>query len=150
MGAARGDSSDTGDGERHSNDLAPARALAERDGGERNGEYRLQRRDHRREPRGQSRVHRHEQQTELSDADEQADGDNREPAHIWPRHEEDCWKGDQSEAQRRKEKRRERFEANVDDHEVHCPTDRDDEREDSVPARHQRDAVATSVMRRQA
>ncbi len=83
VGAAGGDSSDTGDGERHSNDLAPARALAERDGGERNGEYRLQRRDHRREPRGQSRVHRHEQQAELSDADEQADGDNGEPAHIW-------------------------------------------------------------------
>ena len=68
----------------------------------------------------------------------------------WPWHEEDCLEGDQSESQRRKEKRWERFEANVDDDEVHCPTDSDDEREDSVPARHQRDAVAASVMRRQA
>ena len=150
MGAAGGDCSETGDGERHSSDLAQAWALAERDGSERNGEYRLKRRDDRREARRQPRVHRHKQQAELSDADEQAYGDNHEPAHIWPSHEEDRWEGDQSEAQRRKEKRRERFEADVDDDEVHCPTDRDDEREDSVPARHQRDAVATSFMRRQA
>ena len=64
----------------------------------------------------------------LPDANEQADGDNRQPTHIAPRHEEDRWEGDQSEAQWRKEKRRERFEANIDDNEVHRPTDPDDER----------------------
>jgi hypothetical protein len=98
----------------------------------------------------QPSVHRHEQQPRLPAADEQADGDNRQPAHIRPWYEEDCWESDQSEAQRRKEKRRERFEADVDNDEVDCPTHRDDEREDCVPARHQRDAVAASVMRRQA
>ena len=150
MGATGGDCAETGDGERNSSDLAQAWALAECDDGERDREHRLKRCDHRREPRGQPSVHRHEQQAELPDTDEQADGDNRRPAHVWPWHEEDRWEGDQSEAQGGKEKRRERFEANVDDDEVHCPTDRDDEREDSVPARHQRDSITTSVMRLQA
>jgi hypothetical protein len=86
----------------------------------------------------------------LPDPDEQTDGDDHPPAHVRPSHEEDRRESGQSEAQGGKEKRRERFEADVDDHEVHCPTDRDNEREDSVPARHQRDTLATSVMRRQA
>ena len=71
VGAAGGDRSDTGDGERDANDLAEIWALAECDGGER--------------------------------------------------------EGSQPEAQRRKEKRRERLEADIDDNEVHRATDRDDE-----------------------
>jgi hypothetical protein len=35
---------------------------------------------------------------ELPDTDEQADGDNRQPAHVRPRHEEDRREGDRSEA----------------------------------------------------
>jgi hypothetical protein len=79
-----------------------------------------------------------------------ADGDNHRPARIWPRHQEDRGDCDQPEAQSRKEKRRERFEADVYDDEVHRPTDRDDEPESSVSARHQWDAATASVMRLQA
>jgi hypothetical protein len=144
------DRPETGDGEEDSSDLARAWALAERNDGERDREHRLKRRDHRREPRRQPGVHRHEEQAELADTDEQGDGDNDRPAHIRPRHEEDRRDGDQSEAQSRKEKRRERFEANAYDDEIHRPTDRDDERESSVSARHQWDAITASVMRLQA
>jgi len=45
-GATGGDCSETGEGERHSSDLAQAWALAERDDGQRNREHRLKRRDH--------------------------------------------------------------------------------------------------------
>ena len=93
---------------------------------------------------------RHKKNAKLPDPDEQTDGDDHAPPHVWPWHEEDRRESGQAEAQGGKEKRRERFEADVDDDEVDCPTDRDDEREDSVPARHQRDAVAASVMRLQA
>ncbi len=91
-----------------------------------------------------------DEQAELPHADEQPNGNDHRPAHIRSRHEEHGRQGDQPEAQSSEKERRKRLEADLDDHEVHCPTDRDDEREDSVPARHQRDAVATSVMRRQA
>jgi hypothetical protein len=50
VGAAGGDCSDAGDGERDASDLAETWALPECDGGERDREYRLKRRDHRREP----------------------------------------------------------------------------------------------------
>ena len=112
----------------NSDDLAQTRALAERDDGERDREYRLKRCDHRRKPGRQPGVHRHEENPELPDTDEQTDGDNRPPAHVRPRHEEDRRKSGQSEAQGGKEKRRERLEADVNHDKVHRPTDRDDQR----------------------
>ena len=42
--------------------------------------------------------HGDEQHAELPDTDEQADGDNRQAAHVRPRREEDRREGDQSEA----------------------------------------------------
>ena len=128
MSSTGGDRAETGDRDGDAKDLAQAWALAERDDGERDGEHWLKWRDHRREPRRQTNVHRHEQQAELPDTDEQADADNRLPAHIRARHEEDRREADQSEAEGGKEKRRERLEANVNDDEVHRPTDGDDER----------------------
>ena len=98
------------------------------DDGERDREHRLKRCDHRRKPGRQPGVHRHEENPELPDTDEQTDGDNRPPAHVRPRHEEDRRKSGQSEAQGGKEKRRERLEADVNHDKVHRPTDRDDKR----------------------
>ena len=76
-----GDRAETGNGKGNSDDLAQTRALAERDDGERDREYRLKRCDHRRKPGRQPGVHRHEENPELPDTDEQTDGDNRPPEH---------------------------------------------------------------------
>src|SRR5436309_4472572 len=104
-GATYGDRAETGNGKGNSDDLAQTRALAERDDGERDREHRLKRCDHRRKPGRQPGVHRHEENPELPDTDEQTDGDNRPPAHVRPRHEEDRGKSGQSEAHGGKEKR---------------------------------------------
>jgi hypothetical protein len=128
MGATGNDRAETGHGESNANDFAQTWALAERDDGKRDCEHWLKGRDHGRESRGQSNVHRHKENPELPDTDEQTDGDNRPPAHARPRHEEDRRKSGQSEAQSGKEKRRERLEADVNDDKVHRPTDRDDKR----------------------
>src|SRR5205807_5567682 len=87
-----------------------------------------------------------EENPELPDTDEQTDGDNRPRAHVRPRHEEDRGESGQSEAQGGKEKRRERLQADVNHDEVHRPADRDDQRYDHVPARHQTEAATTNVM----
>jgi hypothetical protein len=147
VGAAEGDRAETGNGQRNSDHLAQTRALAERDDCKRNREYRLKGCDHRRKPGWQPSVHRHEKNAKLPDTDEQTNGDDHPPAHVRPSHEEDRRERGQSEAQGGKEKRRERLEADVDHDEVHRPTDRDNEREDSVPARHQRAAGTTNLMR---
>jgi hypothetical protein len=127
VGAAEGDRAETGNGQRNSDYLAQTRALAERDDCQRDREYRLEGRDHRREPGRQPSVHRHEENAELPDPDEQTDGDDHAPPHVWSWQEEDRWESGQSEAQGGKEKRRERLETDVDDDEVHGPADGHDE-----------------------
>jgi hypothetical protein len=144
-----GDRAETGNGKGNSDDLAQTRALAERDDGKRDREHWLKGRDHGRESRRQTDIHRHKKNPELPDADEQTDGDNRPPAHVRPRNEEDRRESGQPESQSGEEKRRERLEADVDDDKVDCPTDGDDERQDRVAAQHQTGA-ATSFTRLQA
>jgi hypothetical protein len=70
VGATGSDRAQTGDGERDANDLTNTRALAECDDGERDSEDRLKRRDHGRQSRRQTDVHRHEENPELPDTDE--------------------------------------------------------------------------------
>src|SRR5207237_2355571 len=132
---------ETREGNTNSDDLAHTRTLAERKDSKRNRKQGLKRRYYGGEPRRQTDVHRHKEQAELPHADEQPNGNDHRPAHIRPRHEKRRRQGDQPKAQSGEKERRKRLEADLDDDEVHRPTDRDDEREDTVPARHQRDAL---------
>ena len=127
MRAACGDHDEAGQCNAHSGELARARTLAERNDGKWDREQGLKRRDHGGEARRQADVHRHEEQAELPDADEQPDGNDHRPAHIGSRDEEHRRQRDQPEAQCSEEERRKRLEADLDDDEVHRPANGDDE-----------------------
>jgi len=128
VGAARGDNAETREGNANSDDLAQARALAERNDSKRNREQGLKRRYYGGEPRRQTNAHRHKEQAELPYADEQPNGNDHRPAHIWSRHEENGRQGDQPKAQSSEKERRKRLETDLDDDEIHRPANGNNER----------------------
>jgi hypothetical protein len=128
VGAACGDNAETCEGNANSGDLARTRTFAERNDSKRNREQGLKRRDHGGEPRRQTNAHRHKEQAELPHADEQPNGNDHRPAHIWSRHEKHGRQGDQPKPQSGEKERRKRLEADLDDDEVHGPANGNYER----------------------
>ena len=116
-------------------ELRGARALAEQQHREPDGERGLQLQHERREPGGHALVHADEQQRELAGGEEDADGDHVAHRHAGARHEGERER-DEAEPQRGEQQGREVVEADVDDDEVDAPDHGDGGGDGDVAAGH--------------
>jgi hypothetical protein len=116
--------------------LKARRPLTEEGDGQRDREHDLKLQDERREPCRHADVDCDEEQSELTDAEEEADRDDPPCGNRRPAHEQHSGERGQRKAERDEEQRRERLEADVDGHEVDPPQQRDERCEQVMAKRH--------------